>query len=138
MAANVTGTDPIVRVARVSGEALRRIAEAEKTWYREWIELPFLRSGMSRAETMHAASEFGGRARGRLAGIVQLSSQRHGGRPVKWLGDGVMFVFREPAEAVRSALEMVERTPAAGVPPAHVGVAAGTVIEQDGGTTTAP
>jgi hypothetical protein len=59
MAAGVTGTEPIVRVARVYGEALRRIAEAEKTWYREWIELPFLHSGMSRAETMNAASEFG-------------------------------------------------------------------------------
>jgi class 3 adenylate cyclase/DNA-binding transcriptional MerR regulator len=69
---------------------------------------------------------------GNLARIAQSTSQHHGGRPVKWLGDGVMFWFREPAEAVVAALEMVERTPAAGLPPAHVGIAAGPVVRQDG------
>ena len=32
----------------------------------------------------------------RLAGLVRRSCQEHGGTPVKWLGDGVMFYFREP------------------------------------------
>ena len=32
----------------------------------------------------------------RLATLVRRSSQEHGGTPVKWLGDGVMFYFREP------------------------------------------
>jgi class 3 adenylate cyclase len=36
----------------------------------------------------------------RLAGLVRRSAQEHGGTPVKWLGDGVMFYFREPAAAV--------------------------------------
>ena len=31
-----------------------------------------------------------------LADLVRRSSQEHGGTPVKWLGDGVMFYFREP------------------------------------------
>jgi adenylate cyclase len=33
---------------------------------------------------------------GRLSRIVQRTSMQHGGKPVKWLGDGVMFYFREP------------------------------------------
>jgi adenylate cyclase len=67
-----------------------------------------------------------------LAGLVQEASQRYGGRPVKWLGDGVMFHFRQPGPAVLSALEMVERTPHAGLPPAHVGLSAGPVVFRDG------
>ena len=45
---------------------------------------------------------------GRLARLVQRTSARHGGKPVKWLGDGVMFHFREPGRGVLAALEMVE------------------------------
>lgn len=68
----------------------------------------------------------------RLAEIVQVPSREYRGEPVKWAGDGVMFRFREPNGAVLSALEMVEAIPAAGLPPAHVGVAAGPVIQQGG------
>jgi adenylate cyclase len=67
-----------------------------------------------------------------LAGFVQRESRRRGGRPVKWLGDGVMFHFVEPLEAVGCALEMVARTPSEGLPPAHVGVNAGPVVFRDG------
>jgi len=52
--------------------------------------------------------------------------------PVKWLGDGVMVHFREPAGAVLSALDLVGQLPVAGLPPAHVGVAAGPVVVQGG------
>jgi adenylate cyclase len=69
---------------------------------------------------------------GRLAVLVDRSSRERGGVPVKWLGDGVMVHFREPAEAVLAALQMVEEFPAAGLPPAHVGVAAGPVVAQSG------
>jgi adenylate cyclase len=51
---------------------------------------------------------------------------------VKWLGDGVMFYFREPAAAVLAALEMVEGVGRQGLPPAHVGIHAGPVVFQDG------
>jgi adenylate cyclase len=69
---------------------------------------------------------------GSLADIVQRRSREHRGEAVKWVGDGVMFRFRDPNGAVMSALDMVEAIPAAGLPPAHVGVAAGPVIQQGG------
>ena len=69
---------------------------------------------------------------GRLADIVQQRSRLRGGEAVKWVGDGVMFRFGDPSGAVASALDMVEEIPAAGLPPAHVGVAAGPVIRQGG------
>ena len=67
-----------------------------------------------------------------LALLVNRSAREHGGVPVKWLGDGVMVYYREPAGAVRSALQLVEEVPEAGLPPAHVGVAAGPVVIQGG------
>jgi adenylate cyclase len=68
----------------------------------------------------------------RLARLVERSSLAHGGRPVKWLGDGVMFHFRDPGHAVEAALEMAEGVVDAGLPPAHVGIHAGPVIFQEG------
>ncbi|MGH2636474.1 MAG: adenylate/guanylate cyclase domain-containing protein [Actinomycetota bacterium] len=194
--------EALLRMIRVYGESLRRIVQAEGTWYRERLERPLLASGMNYAQMMQAASEFGAsytefmdraflhmyhrqqehawvdglvvnieeslekmgvhrrlerppamcfldlsgytrlteeqgdEAAAELAGalgrLAQGTSQHHGGLPVKWLGDGVMFWFRDPGEAVVAALEMVERTPAAGLPPAHVGLAAGPVVQQDG------
>jgi adenylate cyclase len=67
-----------------------------------------------------------------LAVLVDESARGHGGLPVKWLGDGVMAYFREPAGAVLGALEMVEGLSAAGLPPGHLGVAAGPVVGQGG------
>ena len=67
-----------------------------------------------------------------LARLVQVESAKFGGKPVKWLGDGVMFHFADPGQAVLCSLDLVERTPAAGLPPAHVGVHAGPVIFRDG------
>jgi adenylate cyclase len=69
---------------------------------------------------------------GRLAVLVGRSAREHSGVPVKWLGDGVMVYYREPAGAVLSALELVAQLPEAGLPPAHVGVAAGPVVVQGG------
>ena len=69
---------------------------------------------------------------GTLARLVQRSSVRHGGNPIKWLGDGVMFYFRDPGPGVRAALEMVDELRDAGLPPAHVGLHAGPVIYQEG------
>jgi adenylate cyclase len=69
---------------------------------------------------------------GRLAWLVNDISRRRGGRPVRWLGDGGMFHFREPSTAVVAGLDMVERAPAVDLPPAHVGIHTGPVISQDG------
>ena len=68
----------------------------------------------------------------RLASMVERHSRRHGGTPVKWLGDGVMFHFPEPADGVLAALEMVEAAPDLGLPSAHVGLHAGPVMFQEG------
>ena len=69
---------------------------------------------------------------GRLATRVRGASREHEGQPVKWLGDGVMFYFPNPGDGVLAALDMVEGLPAAGLPPAHVGIHAGPVVFQDG------
>ncbi len=67
-----------------------------------------------------------------LGRLVQRSSLKHGGRAVKWLGDGVMFHFPNPGPGVAAALEMVSGVINAGLPPAHVGLHAGPVIFQEG------
>ncbi len=67
-----------------------------------------------------------------LAGVVQDAARAHGGRPVKWLGDGVMFHFHDPAGAIRSGLELVEETERAISVPARIGINAGAVIVQEG------
>jgi adenylate cyclase len=69
---------------------------------------------------------------GRLVEIVHDLAHRRGGRPVKLLGDGVMFHFPEPAQAVRCGLELVDRLPQAGLPMARVGLQSGPVVFQNG------
>jgi adenylate cyclase len=67
-----------------------------------------------------------------LSSLVSSTARRHGGEAVKFLGDGVMLYFPYPGQAVLASLEMVRSTEASGLPPAHVGVASGPVIMQDG------
>ena len=74
-----------------------------------------------------------------LARLVQRVSVAHGGKAVKWLGDGVMFHFREPGRAVLAALDMVDGVasdrPAAGArrDPRRAGaVPGGRLLRPDG------
>jgi adenylate cyclase len=67
-----------------------------------------------------------------LAGVVREAAQAHGGRPVKWLGDGVMFHFADPGRAILSGLELVEQTRQTISVPARMGINAGAVIAQEG------
>ena len=67
-----------------------------------------------------------------LASLVRRRSQEHGGQPVKWLGDGVMFYFADPGESVLAALEMVDGVATEALPPARVGIDPGPVIFQEG------
>jgi adenylate cyclase len=67
-----------------------------------------------------------------LATVVRETATTHGGRPVKWLGDGVMFHFDDPAGAIRSGIELVENTERATSMPARIGINAGAVIVQEG------
>jgi adenylate cyclase len=188
----------LIRLSRVYGENLRRIAQAEPEFYHDHVEGPLLATGMDERQMREAASQLSDRLAEvvqqvllalyhrhqerytidhlvahieavvaeqpvrrppamcflDLAGYTRLTEERgdraaaalatsladlvervslpHDGQPVKWLGDGVMFHFRRPAQAVVAALEMVERTPQAGLPPAHVGLHAGPVVFQDG------
>jgi len=68
----------------------------------------------------------------RMATLVRRSSQEHGGQPVKWLGDGVMFYFSDPGPGVLAALDMVEGVATHALPPAHVGIHSGPVVFQEG------
>ena len=69
---------------------------------------------------------------GRLSRLVDRAAASHRGRPIKWLGDGVMLYFEDPARAVGAALEMAEAVIEAELPPAHVGIHAGPVLFQEG------
>ena len=194
--------ESVVRLARVYGESLRRVTQAETAVFHNDIETPFFRSGLNQRQTFEAAAGFGatinpvmGRGllalylriqertwidhmvehvevaleeagierrvasppamcfldlagytrlteeRGdeaaadlaaRLAAMVDRSARANNGRAVKWLGDRVMFHFRSPADGVRAAIDMVARTPKEGLPPAHAGLSAGPIVEQDG------
>jgi adenylate cyclase len=82
--------------------------------------------------TEERGDEAAAQVAGRLVALVNDISRRRGGRPVRWLGDGGMFYFREPGAAVVAGLDLVERGPAVDLPPAHVGIHTGPVISQDG------
>ena len=82
--------------------------------------------------TEEQGDESAARLASRLAALVDGVALRHGGRPVRWLGDGGMFLFPEATVAVRAALEMSESAPAAGLPTTHIGIQSGPVVFQDG------
>ena len=69
----------------------------------------------------------------RLSDLVQESAASRHGRAVKSLGDGVMLHFRDPGEAVKAALDLVEATPKArACRHARVGITSGPVVFRDG------
>ena len=68
----------------------------------------------------------------RMAPLVTRSVERHGGKVVKWLGDGVMLHFGRAEDAVSATLEIVEAVADAGLPPAHAGIHTGPVVFQGG------
>jgi adenylate cyclase len=111
----------------------------------EQLERAGLRSKLTRPPAMcfldmtgytRLTEERGDEAAANLAGsmarMVQRASREHGGKLVKWLGDGVMFYYREPGPCVIAALQMLDGIAGAGLPPAHVGIHAGPVVFQEG------
>lgn len=82
--------------------------------------------------TEEQGDEVAARLASNLATLVEDTSRRHGGRPIRWLGDGGMFHFKDPGPAVLAGLDMVAAAPRAGLPPMHIGIHAGPVIFQDG------
>lgn len=81
--------------------------------------------------TQQFGDEAAARLAERLGRIVGRTAARHGGRAVKWLGDGVMLHFPDPARGVVAALDMAEVVVDSGLPPAHVGLHSGPVIFQE-------
>ena len=67
-----------------------------------------------------------------LAQLVSEVAARHRGEVVKMLGDGVHFHFRDPGDAVKGSLEIIESVRPRGLPPAHIGVNAGPMIYDEG------
>jgi adenylate cyclase len=92
-------------------------------------------SGYTRL-TEEAGDDEAARVAVSLAQLVNEVAADHRGDVVKMLGDGVHFHFRDPGDAVRASLEIVETVGPRGLPPAHVGVNAGPMI-YDEGTTSA-
>jgi|SRR5438094_2445832 len=82
--------------------------------------------------TEEQGDEVAARLAAELAALVEDIGRRHGGKAVRWLGDGGMFLFKEPTAGMLAALEMVESAPGAGLPPTHIGIHAGPVVSQDG------
>jgi adenylate cyclase len=67
-----------------------------------------------------------------LAQLVSEVAAEHGGNLVKLLGDGAYLHFRDPGDAIRTSLAIVEGTVPRGLPPAHVGVNAGPLLYDEG------
>jgi adenylate cyclase len=88
-------------------------------------------SGYTRL-TEEAGDEEAARVSLALAQLVNEVAADHRGDVVKMLGDGVHFHFRDPADAVRASLEIVDTVGPRGLPPAHVGVNAGPMIYDEG------
>jgi adenylate cyclase len=121
LAATVQGTEEYLQTLGEVSEHQRRspaIAFLDLTGYT--------------ALTEERGDEAGAELADRMAALVNEAAQPHGGYPVKWLGDGVMFYFPEPAGAVLTALDLVEQTPATVDVRARVGLNAGRVIFRDG------
>ena len=147
-------TDLSERVGPISDDAILAIYHAQQahawtsniiTGFEGALERAGLQSRLDRPPAMcflditgytRLTAERGDEAAAQLAAtlgrLVQRTSVQHGGKPVKWLGDGVMFYFKDPGPGVVAALEMVDGVADAGLPPAHVGLHAGPVIFQQG------
>jgi class 3 adenylate cyclase/DNA-binding transcriptional MerR regulator len=67
-----------------------------------------------------------------LARLAVTSAAMHDGRLVKQLGDGVMLAFERVAPAIEASLALRTSATDAALPPLHIGISAGPVIERDG------
>jgi class 3 adenylate cyclase len=88
-------------------------------------------SGYTRL-TEESGDQAAARLAERLAELVAEASGSFSGQVVKTLGDGVMFTFARPGNAVLCGLAMVERADEFGLPRARMGVNAGEVVFRDG------
>lgn len=83
----------------------------------------------------HIGDEAAAALAARLEPPVTRCAERHGGKVVKWLGDGVMLHFGRAEEAVTAALEMLDAVAEAGLPPAHIGIHTGRWCSKEATTS---
>lgn len=88
-------------------------------------------SGYTRL-TVDRGDEYGARTSVRLGELADAVVRRHGGRVVKLLGDGVLMLFEAPCSAVHAVVDLTRAMVRAGLPAAHAGIHAGSVVERDG------
>jgi adenylate cyclase len=67
-----------------------------------------------------------------LVRLVRRAASDFRGEVVKLLGDGVMFHFNDPRDAVACGLRLIGATDEEGLPSARVGIHAGPVVFRDG------
>jgi class 3 adenylate cyclase len=67
-----------------------------------------------------------------ITASVQESAQTHGGRPVKWLGDGVMFPLHRPGKSHHERAGSDRADGKGDLRPARIGINAGAVVAQEG------
>ena len=119
------------RIVRSFEDGLERLGEAPARVRRQpsiaFVDL----AGYTRL-TVEAGDELAVRSAVRLQELSAVVADRHGGRLVKLLGDGVMFRFPEPVTAVRAVADLLPRLRDEGLPAGHAGLASGPLIDRDG------
>ena len=84
------------------------------------------------SETERSGDQEGTRLAYALGEIAHHAATAGDGRVVKLIGDGAMLHFGRPPDAVRAAVDIVDRVDQAGIPSARAGIHAGDVIARDG------
>jgi len=119
------------RIIRAFEDGLERLGETPVRARRQpsiaFVDL----AGYTRL-TVEAGDELAVRSAVRLQELSAVVAERHGGRLVKLLGDGVMFRFPDSTGAVRAVAELLPRLRSDGLPAGHAGLATGPLIDRDG------
>ncbi|HEX5589328.1 MAG TPA: adenylate/guanylate cyclase domain-containing protein [Candidatus Limnocylindrales bacterium] len=82
--------------------------------------------------TLAAGDETAAEDAATLQALASAVVSRHRGRVVKALGDGIMLRFESAADGVAAVRDLMAEIVAAGLPPAHAGIAAGSFVIRDG------
>src|SRR3954453_6414698 len=118
----------------------RIVSYVERTMVRQGIaERPTMAEAIAFVDlsgytelTVEAGDERAAQFATTLQALAEEAARSHRGRVVKLLGDGVMLRFPSITDAVRSVQALMTAVEAAGLPPAHAGIAAGPLVARDG------
>jgi class 3 adenylate cyclase/DNA-binding transcriptional MerR regulator len=123
-ALNAVNVEAMERALEVHGRRPRAPAEPPAVVFADL-------SGFTRLTEEHG-DELAARHAEALSQLAIRAATTNDGRLVKQLGDGVMLVFRRVGQAVRAAFDLRAGADRAALPPLHVGISAGPMIERDG------